>query len=87
MSIGIQILYFLLSFSSVKTVEKSTITRIETEQSLHDECQLAGVISRDAFSKAMAGYEKFRPEKSIVTIVDFSLPSSIERFFVIDITN
>ncbi len=33
----------------------------------------------------MVGYEKFRPAKAIVTIVYFSLPSSVERFFVIDI--
>lgn len=86
MFIGIQILYFLLNFSAVKTVEKPTFAEIEPEQSLYAECQLAGIVSQDAFNKAMVGFEKFRPEKPIVTIVDFSLPSSVERFFVIDIT-
>jgi hypothetical protein len=85
MFIGVQILYFLLNFSSVEVAEKPTIIKSETEQSLYTECLLTGIVNQDAFDEAMRGYEKLHPEKSIITIVDFSLPSSVERFFVIDI--
>lgn len=90
MFIGVQILYFFLSLSpvtitSVKTVEPSAFEKIETEQSLYTECQLIGIVDYDTFNEAMVGYEKFQPTKSIITIVDFSLPSSVKRFFVIDV--
>ena len=39
-----------------------------------------------AFVESIAGFEKFHPAKPIITIVDFSLPSNVKRFFVIDLS-
>jgi hypothetical protein len=67
--------------SAVKTVVKT-----DKVQSLYLECELAGVVNYEAFKESLDGFEKFHPSKPIITIVDFSLPSNIERFFVIDIS-
>ena len=56
-------------------------------QALYFDCQLAGVISYNAFKTSMMGFKKFHPSKSIISIVDFSLPSTVKRFFVINIAS
>jgi hypothetical protein len=93
MFIGIQVLYLLFHFSTLTASEISTLPKIEvidiqkteTADSIYADCQLSGFVNYKAFKAAFDGYEKFHPEKSIITIVDFSLPSSVERFFVIDV--
>ena len=54
-------------------------------QSLYFDCQLAGVVSYNAFKTSILGFKKFHPSKSIISIVDFSLPSTVKRFFVINL--
>ena len=66
------------------SAEKAKIAVDET-QCFYTDCQLTGVVSYDAFKTSLRGFEKFRPAKSIITIVDFTLPSNVERFFVIDV--
>lgn len=66
-------------------IPKNTVTTNNTVQTLYNDCQLSGVVDYVAFEKSMAGYEKYHPSKSIITIIDFNLPSTKERFFVIDI--
>ncbi|AWV96785.1 murein L,D-transpeptidase catalytic domain family protein [Arcticibacterium luteifluviistationis] len=85
MFINLYILYFFLNFFSFETVEEPAVAEIDITQSIYNDCQLTGIVNYDAFKEAMEGYEKFLPAKSVITIVDFSLPSSVERFFVIDI--
>lgn len=45
-------------------------------------------VTFEAFEQAMAGYEKIQSrEKDILTLVDFTKPSTEERLFVIDVLN
>ncbi len=56
-------------------------------QQLYQECSLENVLSFDVFRLAMTGFEKINdvPNKKIITIIDFTKPSTRERFFVIDL--
>ncbi len=51
-------------------------------------CDLEEVVSYDIFNTAMKGLNKIEEvkNKSIITIIDFSKPSTEKRFFVIDLT-
>lgn len=70
--------------SSVK--EKVAITKVDEIQTLYVACKLDGVVSYNAFKESVEGYQTFHPSKPIITIVDFALPSNVERFFVIDLS-
>ncbi len=60
---------------------------------LYDSLSLSSLgMSREAFDYAVAGYEKLRAagklrNESILTVADFSLPSTQKRLFVIDVDN
>ena len=87
-----QVIYFLLHFSlaqlpvSVNTIPVNKVdNKTDEVQCLYNDCQLKGVVNYEAFRESLEGFKKFHPKKPIITIVDFSLPSNVERFFVIDI--
>lgn len=72
------------SFAGLNTIEKSTIYAKLNLSSLG--------LSKDAFDNAFKGYEYLRSQgklrnDDVLTIVDFSLPSSEKRLFVIDLKN
>ena len=52
---------------------------------LYKDCHLPEVISFSVFSRAIDGISIYKPQRAILTIVDFTLPSSQKRFFVIDL--
>jgi hypothetical protein len=54
---------------------------------LWQECGLEKILPFDIFNDAMTGYHHtdYRRKKNILTIIDFSKPSTDERFFVIDL--
>jgi hypothetical protein len=52
---------------------------------LYQECGLEGIVNPTAFQKSLAGFQRYRGRKSILSIVDFSIPSDQKRFFVIDL--
>lgn len=82
-----KIIPFLISFSffdSPEVAPKVVIGKAK-EASLFEACGLSGLLNDAVFEEAMAGFEKYKPEKPILTIVDFSLPSTEKRFFVIDL--
>jgi len=57
-------------------------------RALYKDMHLKDKVSYKAFAQAMAGYNKLHPEKKdILTLIDFSKPSTEERFFVFDIKN
>ncbi len=85
------LLYFLLNFCVTQAQENSiSISKTSSETNdihqLYDECNLAGKVKFEVFRESWKGFQKFHPSKPIITIVDFSLPSSVERLFVIDIS-
>ncbi len=87
MLISFHVICLLLNMCFVNTSLSAEKTKIEVDetQCFYTDCQLTGVVSYDAFKASLRGFEKFRPAKSIITIVDFTLPSNVERFFVIDV--
>jgi L,D-transpeptidase catalytic domain len=84
MLIFFQVIYFLLNISLANT-SKIIVKKVDDTQTLYNDCQLNGLVSYEAFQQSVKGYQKFHPAKPIITIVDFALPSNVERFFVIDI--
>ena len=81
---------FLFNFDLAKpsaVAVPKIVPQIDEIQTLYADCQLDGVVNYDAFKKSLAGYKTFCPAKPIITIVDFALPSTVARFFVIDIAH
>ena len=89
MFIPLHVLALLLHFYLAKpsVVVSKTITPTDEVQALYTDCQLTGIVNYEVFRQSLVGYQQFRPAKPIITIVDFALPSSVERFFVIDIAH
>ena len=87
MLIPFQVLCFLLAICFSKSAEIVPVApKMDETQTLFAECALSGVVNYAAFRESLVGFERFHPAKPIITIVDFTLPSSVERFFVIDIS-
>ncbi len=54
----------------------------------YENCSLEEIISYDIFKMAMIGYKNIEPKnKDILTIIDFSEPSTEKRFYLIDLKN
>lgn len=74
----------------IGTVVKADSVR---EVSLYDNMRLDSVgLSREAFDKALMGYEHLEEtgrikNPDVISIIDFSLPSTKKRLFVIDLKN
>jgi L,D-transpeptidase catalytic domain len=68
--------------SSIIPSKTSTKDEIRT---LYMDCHIMDIVSFSAFEQSLKGFREYHPAKPIITIVDFSLPSSVERFFVIDL--
>jgi hypothetical protein len=68
---------------NIFTTEPVTIKSKNLE--LFEACDISEVIDFQTFNESMKGFERYHPKKSIITIIDFSLPSTKERFFVIDL--
>jgi len=79
-------LFFLCNFNQPENDSHSTNADV---QLLYQECGLKTVLSFDIFRLAISGLEKINElqNKKIITIIDFSKPSTKERFFVIDLEN
>ncbi len=86
MNFTFQAIMLLLNLCLVKPIPPKAVAVLDETQTLYSDCQLNGVVSYNAFKESVAGYQTFHPSKPIVTIVDFSLPSNVERFFVIDLS-
>ena len=56
-----------------------------TASTLYNEMKLEGKVNTKAFELAVAGYEKIADRKrDVLTLIDFSKPSTEERLFVFD---
>lgn len=53
---------------------------------LYEEMKLEGIMKWNAFEEALQGYENLGPTKrDIITVIDFSLPSTEKRMYVLDL--
>lgn len=73
---------------SDEQLEQTQEIPINPHQEIYNNLQLSDNISFDVFDKAMTGYDRIEgKEKDILVLVDFSKPSTQERFYVIDLKN
>lgn len=83
--------FFLLPCTSLLTGHLSVCSEVIAEAKtdkvaeLYRSMQLEGVVNWKAFRQAVAGYEKIEGRKrDILTLIDFSKPSTEERLYVFD---
>ncbi|MGO3163514.1 MAG: murein L,D-transpeptidase catalytic domain family protein [Sphingobacteriaceae bacterium] len=68
--------------STVKTVKASP----DPVREIYQEMELDGVLKWEAFEQALQGYKSLKPEKrDIITVIDFTLPSTEKRMYVLDL--
>jgi hypothetical protein len=81
--LGILFFYVVTSLSFKPEKEDIDVHR------LWSDCKLKSIISYEVFESAFHGYQEMQNlrKKNIISIIDFSKPSTEKRFFVIDINN
>lgn len=78
------LLFIPTSFSSMSRPEPR-IPATSSCRQLYMDMELDGMVNYSAFEQAIAGYNKIEQKnKEILTLVDFSKPSTEERFYVFD---
>jgi hypothetical protein len=80
-------LLFLLTpvhFSSTTSRVEAADNQLSGSMQLYMDMQLFDRVSYPAFEQALSGYEKIAHRKNIMTLIDFTKPSSEERLFVLD---
>ena len=77
--------YFPVNYSH--TNDKKLVESVLSEaQELYKEMELDGKINYSVFEQAMIGYKKIHAKnKNIITLIDFSKPSTKKRFYVLDL--
>ena len=78
---------------TTKTVRKKKSKKVffgsfdRRAKKMYRDCNLEGIVRYDVFKQAYAGFEKTNRKRrnDILTIIDYSKPSSQERFFVINL--
>lgn len=73
-----------------KEVKKSTAKTVKADpdpiRAIYQEMKLDGILKWDAFEQALQGYESLKPKKQdIITVIDFTLPSTEKRMYVLDL--
>jgi len=88
MNFPVKLLIVLLASFSMDSPE-TTQPEISEAHQLWLACKLDKVVSYDLFRKAFLGYKQIDSikNKGILTIIDYSKPSTEKRFYVIDIEN
>ncbi|SFC39408.1 L,D-transpeptidase catalytic domain [Parapedobacter composti] len=75
----------------VNTQQPDTINplpEVSETQKLYDSLQLESVLKYEAFEQAMVGYKTIPAKnKNILTVIDFTLPSTEKRMYVLDMKN
>lgn len=78
------LLFIPVKFSQMRSSEP-VMREVSSSRQLYQEMQLEGIVNFTAFEQAIAGYNKIEEKsKEILTLVDFSKPSTEERFYVFD---
>lgn len=59
----------------------SLVSEADACRSLYHDMGLEGVVNWKAFRQAVTGYQRIEGRKrDVLTLIDFSLPSTVERF-------
>lgn len=70
----------------IAVLHPSAASELEAGERLFEEMGLAGKVNFIAFRQAVAGYNKIKEKsKPVLTLIDFSKPSTEERLYVFDI--
>lgn len=78
------LLFIPVNFSQMRSSEP-IMHEVSSCRQLYLEMQLEGIVNFTAFEQAITGYNKIEEKsKEILTLVDFSKPSTEERFYVFD---
>ena len=79
----------LLVFSVLQPEEIYSQTQDSDNRIIYQKCGLADLMSFNVFDNAMTGLMNIKEfqNKKIITIIDYSKPSTQERLFVIDLVN
>ena len=84
--IALLLIFPVSNFSIEGSKTKSAKTALSENQKLYKEMGLEKEVSYKAFEQAMLGYKKLKPRnKEVVTLIDFTKPSTKERLYVLDI--
>jgi hypothetical protein len=71
--------------NSNNSINKITqIATVSESRQLYTQMKLENKINYDVFHKAYEGYKKINHKKELLTVVDFTKPSTQERLFVLD---
>ena len=82
------ILLVLINLNATYSNENVEINRSEAEI-IYNDAKINKYIDLDVFKLAITGFNKIQGLKndSIITIIDFSKPSNVNRMFIIDLKN
>lgn len=81
------LLFFLpVSYSGNKDIPSTFTTSVTSEcEKLYNEMHLENTINYEAFQQAFIGYNKIEEKnRNIITLIDFTKPSTQERLYVLD---
>lgn len=71
---------------STSEIVKTTEVSKDPIRGLYDEMKLSSILKWEAFEQAMQGYNQLHAKnKDIITVIDFTLPSTEKRMYVIDL--
>ena len=87
-SIFLCVISLIILFSGCSSMyQLKTPMPQDTIDAIYMESELGSVLDPEIFHMAMTGYSRILPPKdSIISIVDFTLPSTEKRFYVIDLS-
>ncbi|SHF40764.1 murein L,D-transpeptidase catalytic domain family protein [Dysgonomonas macrotermitis] len=90
--IFIYLLFFIIPISGANVVSKTPDIKENNNNvsecyQLYSDMQLQDLIEYKAFEEAYTGYKKIKDvKKSIITLIDFTKPSTQDRLFVLDLS-
>ena len=79
-------IYFLVCCYHVTKGNPDSAVKISTDsRRLYHELNLKDVVGFPAFDEALKGFRQFEQERAILTLIDFTKPSTEQRLCVIDL--
>lgn len=74
------------SHASNTQIEEVELAEMTDSQQLYAEMGLEGMVNFTAFEQALNGYKQIDRQKEIMTLIDFTKPSTEERLYVFDMS-